>query len=102
MVRWPPTKFILPSHSSSIKHYSVWEEKDPGPLFPGSIEDVADLLPLPGALILLVATGDDSVYPGEVGRAQVLEELVRAALQPRAGSLVLLSPGKHSTSVTGE
>ena len=43
-------------------------------------------------LVLLVAAGDDSVYPGEVGRAQDLDELVRAGLQAGAGRLVLLSP----------
>ena len=70
-----------------------------------TIEDVADLLPLTRPLIVLVATGDDSVNPGEMCGAEVLEEPVRAGLQAGAGRLVLLSPGNifhfsHGTMIT--
>ena len=87
----------MPGHRGSLKHDSVREGKDPVPLFPVTIEDVADLFPLPRPLVHLVAAGHHPVYPGEEGGAEVLDELVRADLQAGAGRLVLLSPANIQT-----
>ena len=48
-------------------HDVVSEDKDPVPLLPVPVEDVADLLLLAGPRVVLVATGYDPVYPGEIG-----------------------------------
>ena len=69
------------------------------PLFPVTIEDVADLFPLTRPHILLVAAGDDTVYAWEEGGAEELDELVRADLQTRAGRLVLLPPANMETVI---
>ena len=86
----------MPGNGGPVIHDIVSEDKDPVPLLPLPVEDVADLLPA-GVPPLLVAAADHSVNAGEEGGAEVAGQVGPGGLQAGASRLVLFSPSDNES-----